>query len=62
MWFCREIDSEQILILNIMFKIHSYSADNRRNFEQAYRFSPTKHTFGKDWFTVLAHKPNLLIS
>ena len=58
MGFCREFDSEQLLILNIMLKIRSYSSGNRRNLERAYGFCPTKRTFGKDFFTVLAHKPN----
>ena len=32
MWFCRESNSEQLLILNFMLKIRSYSSGNRRNF------------------------------
>ena len=58
MWFCREFNSEQLLILNIMLKIRSYSSGNREIVEQAYGFSPTKRTFGKDFLTVVAHKPN----
>ena len=58
MGFCREFDFEQLLILNIMLKIRSYSSGNRRNFERTYGFSPTKRTFGKDFFTILAHKPH----
>ena len=52
-WFCREIDSEQLLNLNIMLKIGSYTSGKRRNFERAYGFSTTKYTFGKDLFTIL---------
>ena len=55
---CREFDSEQLLILNIMLKIRSYSSGNRRNFDLAYGFSPTKYTSGKDFFTILTRKPN----
>ena len=58
MGFCREFNSEQLLILNIMLKIGSYSSGNRRNFERAYGFSPTKHTFSEDFFTILTRKPN----
>ena len=52
MWLRRKFDSEQLLILNIMLKIRSYSSGNRRNFDLAYGFSPTKYTFGKDFFTI----------
>jgi len=29
---CREFDSEQLLILNILLKMRSYSSGNQRNF------------------------------
>ena len=58
MEFCREFNSEQLLILNIMLKIRSYSSGNRRNFDLAYGFSATKYTSGKDFFTILTRKPN----
>eukprot|EP00493_Phyllostaurus_siculus_P017829 UN18104 len=41
-----------------MLKIGSYSSGNRRNFERAYGFSPTKDTFSEDFFTILTRKPN----
>ena len=48
MGFCREINSEQRLILNIMLNMRSYSSGNWKILVKCPGFSPTKHIFGKD--------------
>ena len=53
MWFCRESNSEQLLILNFMLKIRSYSSGNRRNFgKMSGIFAPSSKeflSFSKIW-------------
>ena len=43
--------SEQLFPLELLLKMRSYLSGNRRNFEQVYGFSPTKHTFSKEFLT-----------
>ena len=53
MWFCRESNSEQLLILNFMLKIRSHSSGNRRNFgKMSGIFVPSSKeflSFSKIW-------------
>ena len=53
MWFCGESNSEQLLILNFMLKIRSYSSGNRRNFgKMSGIFAPFSEeflSFSKIW-------------
>ena len=53
MWFCRECNSEQLLILNFMLKIRFYSSGNRRNFgKMSGIFAPSSKeflSFSKIW-------------
>ena len=53
MWFCRESNSEQLLILNFMLKTRSYLSGNRRNFgKMSGIFAPFNNeflSFSKIW-------------